>query len=149
VRSRRPFTVDAIVVLPDHLHGRWTLPSDDVDYSTRWRLIKSMFARQIPVGERLSKRREVEGERGIWQRRLWAHAIRDEADFARLVDGIHFNPVKHGHVEQVADWPYSSFHCDLQRGVLPADWAADAVVSGLALEQAARAAGLIAEGVIS
>jgi len=134
VRSRRPFTVDAIVVLPDHLYGLWTLPSDYVDYSTRWRLIKSMFARQIPVGERLSKRREFKGERGIWPRRYWAHVIRDEADFVRHVDSIHFNPVKHGHVEQVADWPYSSFHRDLQRGVLPADWAADAVVSGLALE---------------
>jgi len=93
-----------------------------------------MFARQIPVGERLSKLREVKGERGIWQRRFWEHAIRDGADFVRHVDYIHFNPVKHGHVEHAADWPYSSFHRYVRHGELPADWAADAVVSGLALE---------------
>jgi len=109
------------VVRPDHLHCLWTLPSDDVDYSTRWRLIKAMFARQIPAGERLSKRREFRGERGIRQRRFWAHAIRQEADIVRHVDYIHFNPVKHGHVEHAADWPYSSFHRYVRRGELPAD----------------------------
>jgi putative transposase len=61
-------------------------------------------------------------ERGIWQRRYWEHAIRDDADLERHVDYIHFNPVKHGHVSQVCDWPYSSFHRYVARGVLPRDW---------------------------
>jgi len=121
------------VVLPDHLHGLWALPSDDAEYSTRWHLIKAKFAKKIPQAERQSKRREFKGERGIWQRRLWAHAIRDEADVARHADSIHFNPVKHGHVEQGADWPYSCAHRYVRRGLLPADWAA-------------REAGLISEG---
>jgi putative transposase len=109
-RRRRPFRTDAIVVLPDHLHCIWTLRPEDADFSTRWHDIKARFSARIPKGERLSERRQFKGERGIWQRRYWEHTIRDENDFARHVDYIHYNPVKHGHVERVADWPHSSFH---------------------------------------
>ncbi|BBL70644.1 REP-associated tyrosine transposase [Methylogaea oryzae] len=77
VRAQRPFRIDAIVVLPDHLHCLWTLPPGDTDYSTRWRLIKSAFSRAIAPGERLSDRRLLKKERGLWQRRFWEHAIRD------------------------------------------------------------------------
>ena len=127
-RHTRPFTIDAIVILPDHLHCIWTLPRDDADFSTRWRLIKTAFARCIPNGERLSTRREHTGERGIWQRRFWEHAIRDDTDLARHVDYIHFNPVRHGHAVCAADWPYSSFHRYVRDGAYPPDWAAgDAV----------------------
>lgn len=70
VRSSRPFTIDAFVVLPDHLHAVWTLPPGDDDFSTRWRLIKTVFARALPKTERLSRIRRADGERGIWQRRL-------------------------------------------------------------------------------
>ena len=116
VRRSRPFSIDAIVILPDHLHCIWTLPANDADFSTRWRLIKAAFSRSIPNGERLSMRRERTGERGIWQRRFWEHAIRDDTDLARHVDYIHFNPVKHGHVGRVEDWPYSSFHRYMREG---------------------------------
>jgi putative transposase len=95
VRRQRPFNIDAIVVLPDHLHCIWTLPADDADFSTRWRLIKTTFARGIPPGEYLSERRQRTGERGIWQRWFWEHMIRDERDFSAHVDYIHYNPVKH------------------------------------------------------
>ena len=125
VRRTRPFAIDAVVILPDHLHCIWTLPAGDADFSTRWRLIKAAFARSIPNGERLSTRRERTGERGIWQRRFWEHAIRDDTDRARHVDYIHFNPVKHGHVGRAADWPYSSFHRYVRAGIYPSDWAAD------------------------
>ncbi|HSA46945.1 MAG TPA: transposase [Candidatus Competibacteraceae bacterium] len=123
VRRQRPFRIDAIVVLPDHLHGLWTLPPDDADYSTRWRLIKASFARSIALGERLSDRRQQKGERGIWQRRFWEHAIRDPQDFEHHCDYIHYNPVKHGLVTRVADWPHSSFHRFVENGVYPLDWA--------------------------
>jgi putative transposase len=124
VQQRRPFRIDAIVVLPDHLHCIWTLPSDDADFSTRWRLIKTAFARSIPTAEPRSERRQRTGERGIWQRRFWEHAIRDERDHARHVDYIHFNPVKHGHVSRAADWPHSSFHRYVKSGIYDVDWTA-------------------------
>src|SRR5689334_14343658 len=98
VRKAHPFQIDAIVVLPDHLHCIWTLPRSDSDFSTRWHAIKAGFARQLSGGESLSERRRRKGERGIWQRRFWEHTIRDERDWSHHVDYIHFNPVKHGHV---------------------------------------------------
>ena len=97
-RGRHPFTIDAIVVLPDHVHAVWTLPEGDCDFALRWRLIKSVFSRGVPAGERISQSRAARGERGIWQRRYWEHTLRDEGDFARHVDYIHYNPVKHGYV---------------------------------------------------
>jgi putative transposase len=123
VRQRHSFSIDAMVVLPDHLHAVWTLPYGDADFSMRWRQIKSAFSRKLPVGEWLSTSRSGRGERGIWQRRYWEHTIRDENDFARHVDYIHINPVKHGLVARVGDWPYSSFHRMVKLGVYPEDWA--------------------------
>ena len=114
-----------MVVLPDHLHVIWTLPEDDANFATRWRLIKSRFSHAIPAGESVSNSRLTKGERGIWQRRFWEHTIRDENDFARHVDYIHINPVKHGLVTRVVDWPYSSFHRLVKLGVYPEDWAGD------------------------
>jgi putative transposase len=127
-RMRHPFAIDAIVVLPDHLHAVWTLPEGDADFATRWRLIKSTFSRSIPGGERISASRAAKGERGIWQRRYWEHTIRDEVDFERHLDYIHINPVKHGLVTRVRDWPHSSFHRMVKLGIYPEDWAGD--VSG-------------------
>jgi putative transposase len=133
-RRKRPFTIDAIVVLPDHLHCIWTLPDGDADFSARWHGIKWRFSRALPAGERLSPRRTGKGERGIWQRRFWGHVIRDETDLARHVDYIHFNPVKHGHVTSAADWPYSSFRRFVVAGVYPRDWAASSDVRTAELE---------------
>jgi putative transposase len=124
-RERHPFTVDAMVVLPDHLHTVWTLPLDDADYALRWRLIKTMFSRGVPRNENRTVSRMNKGERGIWQRRYWEHTIRDDLDFSRHVDYVHINPVKHGYVARVQDWPHSSFHRYMKDGVLPSDWATD------------------------
>jgi putative transposase len=124
-RRRHPFTIDAIVVLPDHLHAIWTLPAGDADFAVRWQLIKARFSRGLPPGERISVSRSRKRERGIWQRRYWEHTLRDEEDFSRHVDYIHFNPVKHGHVERVEDWPFSSFHRMVRLGVYAESWAGD------------------------
>jgi len=124
-RRRHPFTVDAMVVLPDHLHALWTMPEGDADFATRWRLIKSAFSRRLPLDERISASRAAKGERGIRQRRYWEHTIRNENDFARHVDYIHINPVKHGLVTRVRDWPHSTFHRMVERGIYPEDWAGD------------------------
>jgi putative transposase len=119
----RPFRTRAIVVLPDHLHAVWTLPPGDSDYAMRWRLIKAGFSRHLPAIECRTESRRRHRERGIWQRRFWEHAIRDEADLAAHIDYVHFNPVKHGHVGSAVEWPYSSFHRYVREGLLSADWA--------------------------
>jgi putative transposase len=124
VEQRRPFETIAICVLPDHLHALWALPQDDSDFSTRWSLIKSGFSRELDSKPR-SPSKVRKREKGIWQRRYWEHAIRDDADFERHIDYIHFNPVKHGHVKRVVDWPHSSFHRYVKRELLPADWGGD------------------------
>lgn len=122
-KTAHPFTMEAIVVLPDHLHCIWTLPEGDDDFSMRWRQIKAAFSRQLPKTERRSKSRLKKGERGIWQRRFWEHVIRGEDDYRRHVDYIHYNPVKHSYVKTVADWPHSSFHRYVKLGMYPGDWA--------------------------
>lgn len=109
-QTARPFRVDAIVVLPDHLHCIWTLPPGDSDFATRWAHIKAEFSRNVPRGERRRESRIAKRERGIWQRRYWEHLIRDERDFAQHVDYVHINPVKHGFVERACDWRWSSIH---------------------------------------
>jgi putative transposase len=129
-RERHPFSIEASVILPDHVHAVWTMPEGDSDYALRWRLIKSVFSRGLPRLEAVSNSRSSKGERGIWQRRYWEHTLRDENDFAKHVDYIHFNPVKHGHVSRVVDWPYSSFHRFVRQGIYPADWAGNAKQSG-------------------
>ncbi len=120
--ARRPFTIRAWVVLPDHMHWIWTLPPGDTDFSTRWRRIKTDFSRAQPEREWRSGSREQRGERAIWQRRFWEHLIRDEADYRRHVDYIHHNPVKHGLVSGAADWPHSSFRHFVARGMYAEDW---------------------------
>ncbi|MEN3030212.1 REP-associated tyrosine transposase [Chromobacterium amazonense] len=131
VRDRHPFEIVAMVVLPDHFHAVWTLPEGDADYPTRMTLIKAAFSRTLPKIERIRESRERKRERGIWQRRYWEHQIRDEADLQAHVDYIHYNPVKHGHVERVVEWPYSSFHRYVRLGWLPEDWAGESVVAQL------------------
>jgi putative transposase len=122
--QRHPFAIDAIVILPDHLHCIWTLPEGDADYSNRWSRIKAMFSRGIEPGERRRQSRIRRQERGIWQRRFWEHAIRDERDFANHADYIHINPVKHGLVRRAVDWPHSSIHRYVKRGLCDPSWAA-------------------------
>ena len=123
VRQAHPFALDAIVILPDHLHCIWTLPPGDADYASRWRLIKGRFSRSVPAGEPISRSRARRGERGLWQRRYWEHAIRDDLDFERHVDYIHYNPVKHGHASAAVEWPSSSFRKFVAAGVYERDWA--------------------------
>jgi putative transposase len=128
-RQERSFAIDAIVVLPDHLHTIWTLPDGDPDFSGRWRRIKAHFSRNVAAAEP-SIKRNASGEYDLWQSRFWEHTIRDDIDFARHVDYIHFNPVKHGLVSRVRDWAFSSFHAYVREGLLPADWAGGAADSG-------------------
>ncbi|MBD9359353.1 REP-associated tyrosine transposase [Methylomonas fluvii] len=124
-RKRWSFHIDAWVVLPDHLHCVWTLPDGDEDNTNRWRVIKQAFSKALPATEKRSAVRIARGERGIWQRRFWEHMILDEADYANHIDYCHINPLKHGLVKQVADWPYSTFHLYVARGLYPSNWSND------------------------
>jgi len=121
-RKERPFEIDAIVILPDHLHAIMRLPLGDADFAGRWRRIKGHFSSAL-LHAGLDIARHPNGELALWRRRYWEHTIRDENDFARHVDYIHFNPVKHGYVRRVGDWPHSSFHRYVRTGLLPEDWA--------------------------
>ena len=118
LNEKRPFTVNAMVVLPDHLHCIWTMPSADDDYPGRWRLIKTwvtqheVFARGRGVGRR----------QPVWQPRYWEHTIRDDTDYRQHVEYIHYNPVRHGYVCKAADWAYSSFRRYVSDGLYPEDW---------------------------
>jgi putative transposase len=134
VVDRYPFETVAICILPDHLHAIWSLPNRDPNFSLRWSLIKSKFSRELPAADMRSRSNVAKRDKGIWQRRYWEHAIRDDNDLARHVDYIHYNPVKHQYVSQVRDWPHSSFHRYVERGILPPDWGGDISVMDVAGE---------------
>jgi len=127
-RAERPFKLDLIVILPDHLHAVMTLPDGDSDFSGRWRRIKTVFSRQV-VAEAVPVSQNRRGEYALWQRRFWEHTVRDDTDFARHIDYIHYNPVKHGLIARVTDWLHSSFHRYVRNGLLPPDWGGTSVVA--------------------
>jgi putative transposase len=114
---RHPFRIHGWVVLPDHLHCVIELPKGDADFAVRWRLIKMRFSKALPNAECRSAVRMKRRERGIWQRRYWEHLIRNDADFQAHMDYVHFNPVKHGQVKRVIDWPFSTFQRLVKDGV--------------------------------
>ena len=125
-RRAYPFTIDAWVLLPDHLHCIWTLPPGDSAFSKRWAIIKRHVTQQCNLGAgsvvSRSSSRQKRHEGGLWQRRFWEHVIRDEADLRMHIDYIHWNPVKHGHVKQVKEWAFSTFHRYVALGIYPLDW---------------------------
>lgn len=130
-RETHPFTIDAWVLLPDHLHCIWTLPEGDANFGIRWAMIKRFVTKQCRSLHRddwmtASKRKRKEST--LWQRRFWEHQIRDEQDYERHIDYIHFNPVNHGLVDKVVDWPHSTFHRYVKSEVYQENWAGDGVV---------------------
>jgi putative transposase len=124
-QTKLPFETAAICILPDHIHALWQLPDGDANFAARWSLFKSGFSRGLSAAQTRSASKVAKREKGIWQRRYWEHAIRNDADFERHVDYIHYNPVKHGLVARVADWPHSSFHRYVEQGILTPDWGGD------------------------
>ena len=116
-------TLNAMVLLPVHIHMVITLPENDDNYSVIIASLKSQFSRQIKKTELISSSRRNKRKRGIWQRRFWEHRIRDTLDYNNHIDYIHFNPVKHGYVNNPRDWPYSTLHQFITNGMYPYDWA--------------------------
>jgi putative transposase len=139
VRLAHPFDILAIVLLPDHLHSIWKMPEDQPDYSLRWRRIKETFTKSfLAYGGKeapISDSRRRRGQRGVWQPRFWEHTCRDEHDLKRCVDYIHWNPVKHGLVEDVTEYPFSSFHRYLRAGEYAWDWGKSNPCEGMELPE--------------
>ncbi|MFA5960273.1 MAG: transposase [Tatlockia sp.] len=121
VKKEHPFHIKAYVILPEHLHMVWALPQNDSHYSLRWKKIKTLFSKSLArSGVPLSKTRH--NEYTLWQRRFWEHTIKDEQDFENHVHYIHYNPIKHGLVKDLNDWPYSSFHHYVKSGRIDKNW---------------------------
>ncbi|MCY1293092.1 REP-associated tyrosine transposase [compost metagenome] len=130
-RTRYPFGIHGWVLLPDHLHCIWELRGDDYDFARRWAIIKRRVSQQWSGTGQRSASRVTRGELGLWQRRFWEHRIRDEEDYQRHMDYLHWNPVKHGLVTRVHDWPWSSFHRLVREGVYPNDWGGSGDIDGV------------------
>lgn len=134
IRARYPFRIAAWVLLPEHMHCIWDLPSHDLNYARRWSLIKAHVSKNSQIRDVKSKvtkvSRILRHESSIWQRRFWEHAIRDENDFRRHLDYIHYNPVKHKLVQNVVDWPFSSFHRYVRSGIYDSDWGSATIDDG-------------------
>lgn len=126
IKNKHPFGLEAIVILPEHIHSIWQMPDDDIDYSLRWQLIKMRFTKlskeNINNHTMSSSSRIHKREQTIWQRRFWEHRIRNEKDFERHFDYIHYNPVKHGYVNNPKDWQWSTFHKYVNEGWYDEDW---------------------------
>jgi putative transposase len=106
-RIRKPFHVDAWVVLPDHAHAIWTLPPGDHDCATRWRAVKIAFSKALhKTGLALAGATDAT----IWERHYRDYRVGDDDEYTALVDYLHSNPIRHGFCEQAALWPWSSLH---------------------------------------
>jgi putative transposase len=134
VKQKTPFTIIALVVLPDHLHTIWQLPLGDSNYSKRWRQIKSEFSKRFAKTEYINESRRKKNERGLWQRRYWEHTIINNEDLQKHIEYIHYNPVKHGYAKCAADWPYSTFHIYVKKGIYSKEWGTVGPHDGLRAE---------------
>lgn len=134
VKQAHPFTIDGIVIMPDHLHTIWKLPEGDDNYPMRWAQIKRQFTMLLATGEEVNRSRTSKRERGIWQRRYWEHMIRDDEDWRRHMDYLHYNPVKHGYVARAEDWPYSSLASCQRKGWYEVGWGSSVSEAVLAME---------------
>ncbi len=129
VQQKHPFTIDGWVLLPNHLHCIWTLPENDSDFGIRWAMIKRFVTKQCGSDffrdDWMNTSKRKRNESTLWQRRFWEHQIRDDGDYEKHMDYLHYNPVKHGLVNQVKDWPHSTFHRYVREGVYDENWGAN------------------------
>ena len=120
VMNKHPFSIDAFVLLPDHLHCIWTLPENDDNFAMRWRLIKTWFTKHYQP--------TPPHHQSPWQNRYWEHLLRNDLDYQHHVEYIHYNPVKHGYVQSPCEWVHSSFQRYVKKGIYPEDWGSSEVL---------------------
>ena len=125
VKEKFEFEMFGIVVLPDHIH-MIIKPENIKEYPIIIKSIKAYFSRTIDEKNiekiKLTKSKIKKKEKGVWQRRYWEYTIRDEDDLYKHLDYIHWNPVKHGYIENVRDWKYSSFHKFVNQKLYDINW---------------------------
>ncbi|MBU5617476.1 transposase [Psychrobacter sp. TAE2020] len=123
-KQNHNFQLHALILLPDHIHILITLAEESDNYAVIISSLKTHFSRQITKSddEMINQSRIKKRERGIWQRRFWEHRIRDDLDYQRHMDYIHYNAVKHGYVERPIDWPYSTFKKCVDEELYSSDW---------------------------
>lgn len=124
VKKEQPFKTKAMVILPEHIHAVWELSKGDDDYSKRWQKIKCYFTKQL-LKKGYSFSKNTKGEYDLWQRRFWEHTITNDHDYENHVNYIHYNPVKHKLVNNVFEWPFSTFHWYVKNGLLEKHWGRD------------------------
>lgn len=140
-KEKFSFEIVSAVVLNDHIHLILKLQSTN-DYPEIIRLIKYYFSMHIKNGGQsgsvptlqVSDSKNKKREKGIWQRRYWEHTIRDEVDFNKHIDYIHYNPIKHGYVKMAKDWEYSTFKKFVNDGYYDANWCDFSKCEGLDYE---------------
>ncbi len=125
---RVPHLVLAAVVLPEHLHAVIQMEANTDNYPRLWQDIKKGFTRRVFAPRHQSP----------WQARYWERTIRDASQLQACVDYVHINPLKHGWVTAVRDWPYSTFHRYVSEGLLPEDWATDGSLSSIGFGEPTR-----------
>jgi putative transposase len=113
-RVRKPFHVDAWVVMPDHAHTIWTLPPGDHDCATRWRAVKIAFSKALSKSGLAGT-----ADAAIWERHYRDYRVADDEDYGALIDYVHSNPIRHGLCEQASEWPWSSLHRFVAAGFAP------------------------------
>lgn len=133
VQRKHPFETIAVCLLPDHIHTIWKLPEGDTNYSVRWNEIKRHFTHEyrlnFDIQDDRNESRVKRREQTVWQRRFWEHTFYDRDDLNAHIDYIHINPLKHGFVKRVTDWPWSSFHRYVKMGIYPPDWGGEVEIS--------------------
>ena len=110
----------AYCILPDHIHLLMQLPEEESNFSYQIRELKRLVTLNL-------KKELCQHSLKIWQNRFWEHTIRDEKDLERHLNYIHFNPVKHGYVEDAIDWKWSSYSEMVSSSILPLERDLDAV----------------------
>jgi len=113
-KKKYKYHVDAIVVLPDHLHMIIT-PKISTEYSQIISAIKRSFVYGLNTQTKEEAKAEISASKyrrnhaGIWQERFYEHTIRDEKDWLEKMEYIEYNPLKHELVDDIKDWAYTSF----------------------------------------
>lgn len=118
VKQKHSFNLDALVILPKYVQGILTFPDDTDEATLRWQQLNNEFAGLTGVTGGLQLDDESDSE----SKRFFGYVLRDDQDFSRHLNFLHYNPVNQGLVKLVADWPYSTFFQYVQQGVYPLSW---------------------------
>lgn len=108
------------IVLPDHIH--LLIQADNATtYPKIIATFKANFSKLLPKNQNQTQFQLKRNEKGIWQRKYYDHIIRDEKDFYKHLDYIHYNSVKHLNISP-KNWKYSSFKKFVEKEFYEENW---------------------------